>query len=253
MMEEFVIPATPGKARRLMEIANVGQVSLCDEIRALSREGLEDFAGYPAFTDLQRAATQRLIDCDLRGVLLSDGDNDARPVIFAAAALTGVRPIIICSRNPKAWKQEAESLGLSVGINPVEQPDVLIVDRAGLIRQDVIESRRDGLLVLENYDRSNDITGSGDVTGPAREFARTVVVANFRPMTRIFHSWTRQCDSVLQLLLTDLWPNEALGVLNQNHGSTTYMRDRGFRKVRPADLYPLFNVVFDLLGDRVPG
>lgn len=253
MMQEYVLPATPAKARRLLELAEVRSVEITEEVRTLAGEGLIDFTPHPDLNELQQTALQRLIDYELRGVLLCDNEGEARRVLFLAAEIMKVKPIVVCTSYPRLWKVEAEALGLTVDVQPRERPDVLLVERTNLLRQDVVEPRRDGLLILEQQDRSNDyVHGGYGASGPAREFARTVVLANFRPMTRIFHSWTRQCDISLQSLLEDLWPASALNILNQNLNRTSHLREHGFTKMRPAELYPLFNVVTDLLGSKAP-
>jgi hypothetical protein len=256
MMQEYTFPADPAIARRLVHLSTITSTEITVEVEALALTGLlrwDTLEGLPSLSDRQQAAIQRLIDYKLRGVLLADSEEDARVVALVAARLQGIRPIVVSTRKPKIWKILADRLGFSIGADPFTDTDLLLVDPLSLMTQDVIRDRRAGMLVIEQSDRSDYVQGSGECDlAVVREFERTVVVANFGSLTRTFHSWTRQCDVALQSHLEFLWPNEALVILGQTPVTVNDLRRRGFKRYRPADLYFLFNVVPDLLGDRGP-
>jgi hypothetical protein len=256
MMQDYVFPADPAVARRLVALAQVTTTEITLEIERLALTGLiapDVFAGFPDLSQAQQSTIQQIIDYKLRGVVLADNQDEARYTVLVAAIIQGVRPIIVCTRKPRPWKVLAEHFGLTMGVNPLERPDVLIVEATSVMRQDVVEPRRDGLLIIEHTDRSDYVHGAGDHDqAVVKEFARTVIIANFGSLTRTFHSWTRQCDIALKISLEYLWPNGALGILDHTPGIVAGLKRRGFKKFRAADLYFMFNVVPDLLGDRGP-
>jgi hypothetical protein len=256
MMQEYALAASPSVARRLVQLAGVSSAEITLDIAALALEGLlgdEDFASYPTLTSRQRGAVQRLIDYQLRGVLLADDEESARETVLAAALIAGIKPIVVCSRHLRSWRALVNRMGLHGGVDARETPDVLFVDSGTVLRQEVIEPRRNGMLIIEHTERSDFVQGAGENDQAAvREFQRTVIIANFGGLTRTFHQWTRQCDIALQISLEYLWPNEALSILAQTPAVVEYLKRSGFRKCRAADLYFMFNVVPELLGARGP-
>jgi hypothetical protein len=256
MMQEYIFPSDPSVARRLVQLSRVTQTRITVEIEALATRGLlapEDFAGAPSLTETQQKAVQKLIDYRLRGVLLGDSDDGGRSAILMACRLQGVRPILVCTRRASQWAQSAELFGLTWGSDPLVDTDVLILKASDILRQDVVRDRRNGVLVIEHTDKSDFVQGTeNNDQAITREFARVIVLANFGSLTRTFHSWTRQCDIALGVALTYLWPGEILKILNQTHARVIDLKSRGFTKYRPADLYFMFNVIPDLLGERGP-
>lgn len=256
MMQEYTFPSNPSVARRLVQLSGVTQTRISAEIESLATDGLlqpDDFAGLPPLSEAQQKAVQRLIDYRLRGALLGDSDDGGRNAILSACRIQGVRPILVCTRRASQWAQSAEQFGLTSGSDPLADTDVLILNASQVLRQDVVRDRRDGLLVVEHTEKADYVEGAAENhQAIAREFARIVVLANFGSLTRTFHSWTRQCDLALNVTLTYLWPDEVLKILNQTPVVVNDLKSRGFTKYRPADLYFLFNVIPDLLGDRGP-
>lgn len=256
MMQEYLFEARPAVARRLRDLAAITATEITLEIELLAETGLltpEAFDRLPGLAEAQQTAIQRLIDYNMRGVLLADDEDGARETVLGAARLSGVRPIIVCTRKPKPWRAMAERFDLTLGVDPRESPDLLVVDPATILRQDVIEPRRDGLLIIEHTERSDYVHGAGvGDQAVVKEFAQAVVIANFGSLTRTFHAWTRQCDIALQISLEYLWPSNALAILQHTPAVVNDLKRRGFKKFRPADLYFMFNVVPDLLKDRGP-
>lgn len=259
MMQDYVLPATPAHARRLMQLANVASISLTDTIRALAQEGLLDeaaFAGLPPLADLERAAVQRTLDYGLRGMILTDVIASGRRTALAALSLSGIDTCIIATTAQKQWRESCDDYGFSHTSNPNEAARCLIVSPETLMSQAVLSERRHGLLIVDRQNRT-DFTQFEDLEfntagGPAREVQRTLILHNYGRVLGTYHGWSREADVRLQHDLEELWPMNALQILNQTSTVVSALRTRGFRKPRASNLYFMFNVIADLLGEKQP-
>ncbi len=256
MMQEYTLPATPAHARRLLELMAVTDTELTEDIGRLA---LQDFVTtetweslpYPT-TQVQRRAAQRLLDYGMRGVLLTESDETSRISLLAAIALSGIRPIVVSSNRAHMWVRRGTTFGLRCGTDFDDQTlDLLVVPPEQLVHHRTIDKRRDGLLIVDQ-DETNQFHNEQAVIGPSREFQRTIVVCNLGFTMTSFHGWSRNCESIVTMTLQLLWPRHVLDILDHTTDRAMALRSRGFKKVRPAELYFLFNVVPDLLGDKSP-
>ncbi|RYD62530.1 MAG: hypothetical protein EOP83_14370 [Verrucomicrobiaceae bacterium] len=217
--------------------------------------GPDDYAGLPATSEIEQAAIQRLIDYNMRGLLLSPSTASARRTALSAARLTQPSSVIVSTTSPRHWFESAAEFGFSASANPQEQTDCLIISPTILLGQATLAHRRDGVLLIDHQDgymNSEFDLYAASMAGPAREVRKTVLIYNFASLLAAFHGWSRQCDISLQGALKDLWPEASLEVLRQTPTVVGALKARGFRKCRSADLYFMFNVVTDLLGDKQP-
>lgn len=256
MMQEYTLPATPAHARRLLELMAITDTELSQEIGHLA---LQDFVTTETWenlpyqtTPVQRRAAQRLLDYGMRGVLLTESDETSRIALLAAITLSGIRQIVVASNRAHMWVRRGTTFGLRCGADPEDQSlDLLVVPPEQLVHQRTIDPRRAGLLIVDQ-DETNQFHNEQAIIGPSREFQRTIVVCNLGFTMTSFHGWSSNCDAMVSMTLQLLWPRHVLDILDHTTDRAMALRARGFKKVRPAELYFLFNVVADLLGDKSP-
>lgn len=265
MIEDFVLPASPSAARRLSYLATVAPIDLDEETRALAAEGLlgdADFASLPSerFTPEQRAATQALLDVALRGLLLCGspylGRALARDCVLAAARFSDTWPLIVATNDLHVWTTHAQGWGLKATYDVYdEEADVLVVPAIGLTEQPVLARRRHGALVLDCL--QTRFHSMHEHAGPAREVAKTLIISDLtHDLSAANGKWNSACDRHVVAALAMLFSSRAADIIesigHQEAGIVSKLRERGFTRLRPADLYPLFNVVSDLLGVGKP-
>lgn len=254
MRQAFTLPASGAVARRLAMLSEISDLALDDATRAMCGQDLiaEDAFGALALAldEDQRSAVQNLCDLGLRGVLATDDFEAARDTILAAACISGVRPIIVVSNTLSAWNGGALGLGLSIGTDPDEDVDLLVVAPDSLVSQETLRRRRGGLLVL---DMSVEMFSAQMMSGPAREVEKTIIICDFQRELKVQGDvWGRACHMTLVRALQIFFSDDRLTLIDPFSPSVIDLRERGFKKTRPAELYPLFNTVFDLLGEAKP-
>jgi hypothetical protein len=260
VIEDFIIPATPGAARRLRHLGTLTPLDLDTHTLALADEGLltvEDLDLVPTRLDReQQGALQNLLDQDLRGILCTKTRRQAREVVMSAAKLRAVRPLVIVTSEASSWVGLVQQHGLTYSADIYdEDTDVLFVGPFDLTQQPVLSKRRGGMLIFDSVDPRQHV--SHEYAGPAREFAKTVVICDVSvAVQRANDAWSRGCDLRVVDALGILYQQRAVEVLKsiieQTSNIIAPLRARGFTKFRRADFYPVFNVIVDLMGDHKP-
>lgn len=260
MNQEFVLPATPGLARRLVQLAAISDTQIDAAIRALAGEALVTAEALRALplkivSPYVPSAVQKLIDAEFRALLCSAQSDDARQAVMAACALAGERPLVIASDAPERWRALADALGQSVGADPRHDVDMLLIPRSRLIEREVIERRRDGVLILES---SNDaLTHHCEIVSAGQnivnEFQKTVILGQFGPYLRHGAPWPFRCDDGVQNLTTLLHADVPAGLFApQKFAPARGLRQRGFANPRRAEIYEMLGVITDLMGSQGP-
>lgn len=264
MIEDYILPATPGAARRLAYLASVTGLELDEATRALASQGLitrRQFSALPAnMKDERQEAVQTLIDMDLRGLLLCcgaySGRMEARNCVLSAVRLTGAKPMIVVTRDHRTWEQLAEAWGFSITRDVHdEDAEIVAVEPHNVADQPLLSRRRGGVLVFDHIDYSE--CAPHEFSGPAREVARTIFMTDIESgILAGGGGWNRSCDAIVAAGLSRLYSSRAseiIGRISEQHKDTIgALRERGFSRLRPAALYPMFNVVTDLLGAFKP-
>lgn len=262
MNHQYAFLATPGLARRLVQFAKLSRTTVDEHIQSLATEALISREQFNALNvslgPLQRSAIQKILDYDSRAVLLAREYDASRTVALAAAKLTEARPIVIGTSMPSPWVALAMKFGYSVSRNPKEDVDVLVVDPVDLPLKEVVEERRDGLLIVEsNTDAIWQPVWEANYQGPAREFERTIAICNLSVAYQSYGQWTTHCDAAVASATKALFSHvpEAL-ISNQSMEDRRKifhaLKARGYKHFRTRDLYPWFNIVPDLMDSILP-
>lgn len=260
MMREFALPAEPRIARRLSHLSSISGLQICPETAALASEGLltddELAACGLTITGHRRQALQRILDQDLRALVLVDEAQDGMHAALAAAKLTGALPIVIVvgrAHNAQKWERACAAHGWRVGVDAYDRDlDVLIVEPESVISQPVMGYRRGGVLVIDDAEERDHLSVLRTLSGPAREFPRTIALYNVGGLLRSSQGWSMLLDYNVRFALETFFSREEIKILDLTPSSAAALRSRGFTKTRPADLYQLFGVVTDLLGAFAP-
>jgi hypothetical protein len=238
--ESYVLPADARTAARLLDLGEILPIKSDFDLRALAPEPAAD----PA-----RRAVQKLVANGLRGLLLADGIRRGRGVALAAARAEGAFPVIVVTRKAADWKRHLD--GLTASFDPRdERAQVLFVTPDEVVAQTVLARRRGGCLIIDAND--SWIDAAFLTKGPAREVPRTLMILDIGPTIRAWGGWDEDVHRAVRDSLERLFGAEEVGLLKHSAETAQTLRARGFTRVRPADLYPLFGVVSDLLGDLKP-
>lgn len=159
----LILPASPGLARRILNVPNITNIDIDPKIVALAKEGLlteEDFSPFDGkISPRGKALIQQLLDCDLRAVVAihKNKSKDFRLAILAATVLNDVRKILIgCDEtNIHEWENAAKQLDLDFSTTLGSTDRVLIVPVMDVLSQDAVGSRRTGVTILDSYDNDS--------------------------------------------------------------------------------------------------
>lgn len=257
MNHDYLLDATPRVARHLVRLAEIADIDLDDAIRALAAQDRltpADFAKLPArLTPPARVAAQRLLDHDLRAVLVTDRRDHGmhRDVVLAAAKLAGARPITLALENRTGWVEAARRLGFTVDTDLSRDPDVLLVDPNELPSPALAtEARRAGLFVTDQYQQSYGMTSASSA---ASEFPRSILLVEVGAWDPAYGClWFKTGEVAFAAsVLHGAVPNSPL--VNNAFSRRTILQPRGFRRHHPRDLAFLYSVVTELVdGDSPP-
>jgi len=174
MNQDFLLPATPAVARKLVRFADLTSLDLDPRIRSLAERDRVTADAFDPFlcpaTPERIVLTQFLLDAGLRAGVVAPG-GPTQTTILNAARLMGVEKVIIASRDPKRWKEAVAGSGLP------KTAFVMLSHRAAF-REEEQEGRRDGLMVLDWHDTTITFETTELFTAIAREFPRTVILAD---------------------------------------------------------------------------
>lgn len=256
MNHDYLIDATPRVARQLVRLAEVAAIDLDPTIRALAAQDLlapADLLGLPVrLAERGRVAVQRLLDHDLRAVLVTDRRVAAatRDAVLAAAALARARPITLALEDRTGWVDAARRFKLTVGTDPDEDPDVLLVEPRELPSPAIAtERRRAGLFVTDQ----GLIPGLDSAATAAVEFPRTILLVAVSAWDAAQGClWFKTPEvAYAAAVLNGGAPHGPL--INNPFTRRTVLQPRGFLRHHPRDLAFLYGVVTELVdGDAPP-
>ncbi len=214
MNRDFVLPATPGRARVLMRLANITRMNMDPAIAELAKTGLSG-AG---------AIVQSILDFGLRCIVPGNMDTMFEHVV-EAAKIDGLKTIVIVGQN-KHWLDEralyAKLKGFTAHTRRVGHVDTL--------DSDFIRENRDGLVVFEPC-----AYGMAEQTLFAHSFPKAIALS---PETEL---------SKLNLMAQVLFPNSPTDLLEPNFMTRREFEVKGFTKTEPEDFAFLLNIVTDHL------
>jgi hypothetical protein len=185
MNQDFAVKATPGIARRIMQLAGIARVTIDDAIVELAKTGLiEQFP--PQASARQRAAIQFLADAEYRGLLLCDDPLLGVKTALLAAIVSGIRPLTIMSDTDSGlatagWMQDLTAHGFS----PLRVPrgdyshdpayNAFLVNEEVALNKELLKHVRTGLLIIEGQCFQSEVA-----EGLCIEFPRTIAVVSRR-------------------------------------------------------------------------
>ena len=214
MNRDFTIPATPGRARVLMRLANIARMHMDPAVEALAKTGPVD----------PRPVVQAILDFGMRCVVPGNMDAMFEQVV-EAAKIDGVKTIVIVGQN-KHWMADralyAKLHGFEAHAKDVSHPETL--------DSDFIREHRDGLAVFEPC----AFGGAGHGLF-AHSFPKTIALSSETVMSK------------LALLAQVLFPNAPTELMDTNFMTRREFEVKGFTKTEPEDLAFLLNIVTDHL------
>lgn len=263
-----MLPASPGIARRITKLAAISNTEVAPGIAALAEEGLlqdEDFA-HLSFnpTEEEKRTIQDLLDCEQRAIVVAEQSLLARRSILGSAVLKNTFPIVVATWNVGEWAVLARRLGLTITQKATDEAaQILILSPVDLISHDAINHRRQGLLILDTHTEGErfDMVAQGQGSkyhGPAREFARTVVICSVGRQLLPNIGWGARAEQQVAVAVATIFPTAPLNCINPpaqeraRLGMFESLQERGFNKYRPVDTYFMFNVLTDLLRFKMP-
>jgi hypothetical protein len=265
--QEFVLKATPGAARRIVKLASISNTEVDPEISNLAEVGLlqeEDFARLKFNpTKEEKLTIQQLADCQNRAVVVSEQAMLARRAILGSALLANAFPIVVATWHAGEWAVLARRLGITITEKASDDTaQMLILSPNDLVNHDVINSRRQGLLVLDAHTEHErfDVTSphGAKYHGPAREFPRTIVICPVGRQLLPQVGWGSRAEQQVSHAVATIFPTAPLNCINPppvergRVGLFENLQARGFVKFRPVDTYFMFNVITDLLKFKMP-
>jgi hypothetical protein len=264
--QEYVLPSSPGIARRIVRLAAISNTEVAPAIRSLAETGLlqeEDFArlGFNP-TKEEKQAIQQLLDCKHRAVLVSEQAVLARRAILGSAVLDTAFPIVVATWQVGEWALLARRFSLTVTEKAADDTaHMLILSPTDLINHEVINRRRHGLLIMDTHsegDRFEAQSNGPKHNGPAREFPRTVVICPVGRQLLPQIGWGSRAEQQVAGAVATIFPTAPLNCINPPEvergrvGIFESLQERGFVRYRPVDIYFMFNVITDLLKFKMP-
>lgn len=223
----YGLPDTPHIAGRLATLAALVAMDIDEPIEV-----------HRAATPIERAS-ECLLQNDLRGLVLCARAWEARCAVVTAVAAQNAFPMVVATRNPRAWATQMTDR--VVTCDPQDHSaDIVLVDPDDLVDQDLLSRRRHGTLVIDTP-RIHRFEATFGFQGPAREVARTIVIAE--PDA---DAWDPDNYRQIARLLPVLFKRPEIDLLDQSSATITALRSQGVRHVRRQDLYPLFGIVTEL-------
>ena len=230
MNQDFALEATPGIARRLIQIARLCRVDLDPAISEMAKTGLipeEEFAPY-AMAEAEKAAIQTITDLNFRAVVPGP-TNRLNYTALVAAKIAGISPIVVYTRPSYTWDHLAKQVGFKPNedfftLRPPHQTEVLDAN--------FVKEHRHGLLLMDQ----------GTLGGMslccnilAMDFARTLYLC------------APSAFGTSQPIRT-LFPDAPIDILDKDYFSQRSYEGWGFRKPTEADASYFLNTVTEMVN-----
>lgn len=253
MIQNFTLPASPAAARRIQELAKRVSVDVDPAIEELAKTGLvtdAEFETSPVpLSKAERQTVQFLLDCQLRGVVLSHDRHHFYAVANAVSLADAFPLVVFCCTAFGEWR--FRRMGSEMGLKAVTvdkkyrpSPDhklIILPPGVGLHAEMIRETRHGTLLMeLTTFTMDGDWCPHVEVIGI--DYPRTILAYNShgnKEPVRV----ADMCDFMKSMLYPD-------GVASLVNGERRYQRElteRGFANPHPNSMAPLANVSTHLL------
>lgn len=169
MNVNFSIRATPSVARRLFHISEICCIQLDEKIKEIAKQNLIPEDADPLFplTGIRRAATQFILDCELRCAIPSLHEHIDRHLILNAILMFGIKKITIATSSGSKWKTTLAAFNFD---------KTQIITTYDAFQPEYQKNYRDGVLILDwsPLDSNEQVR-----IALAKEFPKTILFENF--------------------------------------------------------------------------
>jgi hypothetical protein len=215
--QDFLLPATPANARRLLLFRRVTPIELLVSLEELAAQDRLDPAAFDwvGGGSLTRTVAQFLIDCDLRGVVQADYHPEITPLcVLHTVRLKHAAPVVVISERRHTWSIACTA----VRVNAQIASTLHALD----------DTSRDTLVIYDtNYGPTLNL--SNRVREVMREFPRFIVYDQQRGFDRLVH-WTLWARWLCPSMPHPLYPRGIVDV------------PEAWKKLRLADFAAFYNV-----------
>lgn len=283
MYDQKRIAATPANARRLISFSKLNGMEIAEELTELANQDLLDVSpldgtGLEPTSD-EKQIMQRLADWGDRGVVVTDGCDQARRIGLGYVKL-GSGPLLVLSEpsNYAYWAEKCVEMwptskvcvygnprysgsvgdlpaGISFQDSPDTSADVIITSCVSVAWHNLLTNFKPSRTLVDEYINQRHLPYQWHdlVEGMMRELGTTIMLcnsrirasaANFSPHGRI----DPEKNQLSTWAKTFVWCDSNLPemVLASTIDSANYLRTKGYAKVSDSALYGILGVSADL-------